>query len=93
MQFLLMTTLGLVVLLWKTVISDAHGFLWLTEGRSIITILINNALNSSGRIQAASCRQVAGIGKSINYLHNVNAAELTRGAQLKAHFLKITKTG
>lgn len=49
-QFLLTTTLDLVVLLRKTVISDAHGFLWLTEARSIITILINNAFNSSGRI-------------------------------------------
>ena len=50
MQFLLPATLDLVLLLRKTVISDAHGFLWLTEVRSIITVLINNAFNSSGRI-------------------------------------------
>lgn len=57
MQFLLMTPL---TGRWKAVISDAHGFLWLTERRSILTVLINNAFNSGGRMQAASCRQVPG---------------------------------
>lgn len=51
-------------------ISDAHGLLWLTEARSIMSVLISNAFNSSSRISAAKCRQVWGIGKSINYLYN-----------------------